>query len=78
MHLATIYSVDDMFVKLPLSIEDISFLGLEKNAEEGIISSEDILIDLRASIGEDEYLMKGEYMGISGYIDNLTQKIYLN
>jgi len=77
MKLASIYSIEDMFVKLPLSIDDTALLGLSRD-KTGIIGEDDISVDLEVLIGDKKYNIKGQYMGVSGSIDKMTQKIYLN
>ena len=77
MKLASIYSTEDMFVKLPLSIDDTVLLGLSKR-ESSITAENNISIDLKALVASKEYDIEGKYFGISGSVDKMTQKIYLN
>ena len=75
--LATIYSTDEMLVRLPISIEEIDLLGLKKENNK-ILSESEISVNLKAFIGGKEYEILGNYIGISGSIDKMTQKIDLN
>ena len=75
--LATIYSTDEMLVRLPISIEEIDLLGLKKENNK-ILSESEISVNLKAFIGGKEYKILGNYIGISGSIDKMTQKIDLN
>ena len=77
MKLASIYSTEDMFVKLPLSIDDSVLLGLSKR-ESSIIAEDTISVHLKALVGSQEYDVEGKYIGVSGSVDKMTQKIYLN
>ena len=43
-----------------------------------LIESQNIAIDLETLIGDKTHFMKGKYMGVSGSVDKMTQKIYLN
>jgi RND family efflux transporter MFP subunit len=76
MTLANIYSLDDMIVKLPLSIKDADLLGFYKQ-ESSIIGADEVSVKLKALIGSNYHDIEAKYMGVSGSIDNLTQKIYL-
>ena len=71
-NLGTIYSNSEMIIKLPLSIDDLSiFENNHSNYEEFID------IHLSSVIGDKEIKLKAEFGGLSGSIDNLTQKVYL-
>ena len=76
MGLANIYSVDEMIVKLPLSIEDADLLGLYKQGA-SIVGANNISVKLKALVGNQHHDIEARYMGVSGSVDNLTQKIYL-
>ena len=76
MSLANIYSVDEMIVKLPLSIEDADLLGFYKQGA-SIVGANNISVKLKALVGNQHHDIEARYMGVSGSVDNLTQKIYL-
>jgi len=71
MYLGTIYSLDEMIIKLPLSIEDISILNLNHQTDFG----QSISIQLDTRIGDAEYNVDADYIGSSGSINKLSQKI---
>ena len=71
MNLGIIYSIDEMIIKLALPIDDMILLGLEK----GSSATENILIELYSEIGNLDYRINATYLGSSGSIDKLSQKI---
>ena len=71
-NLGTIYSNSEMIIKLPLSIDDLSIFKSDFSSYEEIID-----IDLFTKIGDKEINLKADFGGLSGSIDNLTQKVYL-
>ena len=72
--LAIIYSADSFKIELPISISDIQHLGISKDAS-GFIQGADLKIDITSEIGNDIYKYSGEYSGISGSVDKLTQTV---
>lgn len=71
MNLGTIYSIDQMLIKLPLSVEDVFLLGLDRKNN----FNKDILIELISEVADSEYVVNASYMGFSGSINKLSQKI---
>ena len=71
MNLGTIYSVDEMIVRLPLSIDDLDILGLNNSNK----LKNDIRIQLSAKIGDSDKIIEAKYLGFSGNIDKFSQKI---
>jgi len=78
VELAMIYDIDKMMVRLPLSIDDLDLLGLNNLQNKGNLKSDEILIELSASIGDTSYTVNANYIGSSGNIDRFSQKIYIN
>ena len=68
--LATIYSVEDLVLKLPLQLNEVRFLN--------ILDDNNFKIDLSLNIGGEIYSLKGKYEGVSGAVDRLTQSVFLN
>ena len=71
MNLGTIYSVDEMIVRLPLSVDDLDILGLNNQNK----LKNDIKIQLSAKIGDSDKIIEAEYLGFSGNINKFSQKI---
>ncbi len=71
MNLGTIYSVDEMIIRLPLSIDDLNILGLKDQNK----LKNDISIQLSTKIGDSSKIIEAEYLGFSGNIDKFSQKI---
>ena len=75
--LASIYSVESFKIDFPISLFDLEHLGISKN-DLGIINPPLLDIKISSRIGEKTYYQNGEYSGISGNIDKLTQTVNLN
>ena len=74
MQLATIYSIEDLFLRLPLQLDEVNFLGNFQDLE----NNQDLQIDVSLSIGGETYHLDGKYEGVSGAVDRLTQSVFLN
>ena len=74
--LASIYSVESFKIDFPISLSDLEYLGISKN-DLGTISRPNLEIKISSRIGEKTYYQNGEYSGISGNIDKLTQTVNL-
>ena len=74
--LAKIYSVESFKIDFPVSISDLEYLDISKNDLQ-IMNNSNIYTDIATSIGGKTYYQKGEYSGISGNIDKLTQTVNL-
>ena len=74
--LAKIYSVESFEIDLPISLSDLDYLDISKN-DLGMIERPDLYIEIISEIGEKTYFQNGEYSGISGNIDKLTQAVNL-
>ena len=75
--LARIYSTDLFKIEFPISISDIQYLGIVKDSL-GFINKADLKIDIKSKIGDSVYLYDGQFSGISGSVDKLTQTVKLN
>ncbi|MAV63891.1 MAG: hypothetical protein CMG00_01715, partial [Candidatus Marinimicrobia bacterium] len=70
--IATIYSVDDMILKLPVYLDELIFIdGFEE-------FHKNLDIQILLNIGSKTYQMDADFEGISGALDRLTQSIHLN
>lgn len=74
--LASIYSVESFKIDFPISLSDLEYLGISKN-DLGTINRPNLEIKISSRIGEKTYYQNGEYSGISGNIDKLTQTVNL-
>ena len=68
--LASIYSVEDLVLRLPLQLNEVEFLN--------DFNGNDFRIELSLKIGEETYNLSGRYEGVSGAVDRLTQSVFLN
>ena len=74
MKLATIYSVEDLVLSLPLQLDELNFLSDFKNND----IYDNIKINISLNVGDEVYNLEGNYEGISGSVDRLTQSVTLN
>ena len=74
--LARIYSVDSYKAEFPISISDLEYLEISKS-ELGFINIPNLKIDIEYRVGGKTYLDTGQFLGISGSVDKLTQTVNL-
>ena len=74
--LARIYSIDSFKIDFPISISDLEYLDIYKN-NFGFMNSPKLKIDVIFENKNKIYKYNGQYLGISGSVDKLTQTVNL-